>query len=207
MLDAYKRLLRSAGVENFRHASTVVEAFRTYRALRPDMIISDLTIRAGVLDGISFIRRLRLLDKKTPILVFSMHMDPVIISRTLEAGATGYIWKTTASDEILKAFEKVRRGVRYLSHEVASELAFKDARRTGNPLDALTLRELQTLALIANGKPYGDVAEELHVSYKTIANTVSHIKIKLGARSLPELMRIGICHLPAEPGLGSLQAR
>lgn len=82
-----------------------------------------------------------------------------------------------------------------------------DLRTRGNPLDALTLRELQTLALIASGEPYISVAEELHVSHKTIANTVSQIKTKLGARSLPELMRIGICHLPSEGGLGSHSAR
>lgn len=200
VLDAYKRLLRTVGVESVCYASTVVEAFRAYRARRPDIIILDLTIRAGVLDGISFLRRLRLLDGTTPVLVFSMHMDPVIISRTLEAGATGYLWKTTSADEIVKAFEKVRHGVRYLSHEVASELAFMDIHKRGNPLDALTLRELQVLTLIANGMPYGRISEQLHISYKTIANTVSHIKVKLGARSLPELMRIGICHLPSATG-------
>lgn len=206
VLDAYRRLLKSVGVEGIRHASTVVEAFRAYRADRPDIIITDLTIRAGILDGISFIRRLRLVDKHTPVLVFSMHTDPLIISRTLEAGATGYLWKTTASEEIIKAFEKVRRGTRYLSHDVASELAFMDLVSRRNPLDALTLRELQTLALIASGKPYGRIAEDLHVSYKTVANTVSHIKTKLGARSLPELMRIGISHLPNEGELGTSAA-
>lgn len=206
VFDAYRRLLKTAGVSNIRHCSTVVDAFRAYRARKPDVIITDLTIRTGVLDGVSFIRRLRLLDKVTPILVFSMHMDPVIISRTLEAGATGYILKTTASEEIVKAFEKVRRGRRYLSHDVASELAFIDFRKRGNPLNALTLRELQTLALITRGKSYAHVAEELHVSYKTIANTVAQIKAKLGAGSLPELMRIGICHLPSDGGLGAVHA-
>lgn len=200
VLEACRLLLTTAGVETVIHASSIVEAFRAYRSLRPDIIISDLTIRSGVLDGISFIRRLRLLDKVTPILVFSMHTDPVIISRTLEAGATGYLWKTTCAEEFVEAFQKVRRGVRYLSHEVASELAFMEVRGRENPLGTLTLRELQTLALIASGKPYGLVAEELHVSYKTIANTVSHIKTKLGARTLPELMRIGISHLPSDTG-------
>jgi two-component system, NarL family, invasion response regulator UvrY len=59
-----------------------------------------------------------------------------------------------------------------------------------------TVRELQTLALIAEGKPYGVIAEHLHVSYKTVANTCTQLKAKLGVRTLPELMRIAIQHLP-----------
>jgi two-component system, NarL family, invasion response regulator UvrY len=61
----------------------------------------------------------------------------------------------------------------------------------------MTVRELQTLALVAEGKPYGVIAEHLHVSYKTVANTCTQLKAKLGVRTLPELMRIAIQHLPA----------
>lgn len=202
--EACERLLKSSGVETVSQASSPAEAFRIYRSLRPDVIVSDLTIRTGVLDGISLIRRLRLHDKTTPVLVLSMHMDPVIISRTLEVGATGYLLKTTCPEEFIKAFHRVSRGTRYVSHEIASELAFMELRGSVNPLRVLTLRELHTLALIADGKSYGSIAEELH-SYKTIANTASQIKTKLGAKSLPELMRIGIAHLPSETGRRSPQ--
>ena len=71
-----------------------------------------------------------------------------------------------------------------------------EARGTTNPLRRMTVRELQTLALIAEGKPYGVIAENLHVSYKTVANTCTQLKAKLGVRTLPELMRIAIQHLP-----------
>ena len=83
----------------------------------------------------------------------------------------------------------------YLSHDLAFEVAFMEARGTTNPLRRMTVRELQTLALVAEGKPYGVIAEHLHVSYKTVANTCT--KAKLGVRTLPELMRIAIQHLPA----------
>jgi DNA-binding CsgD family transcriptional regulator len=72
-----------------------------------------------------------------------------------------------------------------------------EARDKSNPLRSLTLRELQTLELIAEGRAYNDIAEALGVSYKTVVNTSSLLKNKLGARSLPELMRIGIRHLPS----------
>jgi DNA-binding NarL/FixJ family response regulator len=134
---------------------------------------------------------------RTPILVFTMHSDPVIVSRALEVGATGYVLKDTSSDEVVKAFQKVRENRPYLSHDLASEVAFMEARGTTNPLRRMTVRELQTLALVAEGKPYGVIAEHLHVSYKTVANTCTQLKAKLGVRTLPELMRIAIQHLPS----------
>ena len=164
------------------------------------MIIVDLAMRTGALGGLSFIRRLRLHDQRTPVLVFTMHSDPVIVSRALEVGATGYVLKDTSSEEVLKAFQKVREGRPYLSHDLASEVAFMEARGTTNPLKRMTVRELQTLALVAEGKPYGVIAEHLHVSYKTVANTCTQLKAKLGVRTLPELMRIAIQHLPSGDG-------
>ena len=95
---------------------------------RPDVIIVDLAMRTGALGGLSFIRRLRLHDQRTPVLVFTMHSDPVIVSRALEVGATGYVLKDTSSEEVLKAFQKVREGRPYLSHDLASEVAFMEAR-------------------------------------------------------------------------------
>ena len=100
----------------------------------------------------------------------------------------GYVLKDTSS-EVLKAFQKEREGRPYPSHDLASEVAFMEAR------GPMTVRELQTLALVAEGKPYGVIAE--HVSYKTVANTCAQLKAKLGVRTLPELMRIAIQHLPS----------
>lgn len=96
----------------------------------------------------------------------------------------------------MKAFQRVRDGRPYLSHDLASEVAFMEARDTANLLTRMTVRELQTLALIAEGKPYGVIAEHLLVSYKTVANTCTQLKAKLGVRTLPELMRIANQHLP-----------
>ena len=127
-----------------------------------------------------------------------MHSDPVIVSRALEVGATGYVLKDTSSEEVLKAFQKVREGRPYLSHDLASEVAFMEGKGATNPLKRMTERELETFALVAEGKPYGVIAEHLHVSYKTVANTCTQLKAKLGVRTLPELMRIAIQHLPSD---------
>lgn len=197
VLQGCRQLLEDSGVDQIAQAQTLVEGFRLYRSQKPDVIIVDLAMRGSTLGGLTFISRLRRHDQKTPVLVFTMHSDPVIVSRALEVGATGYVLKDTSPDEVLKAFQAVRDGRSYLSHDLASEVAFMETRGTTNPLKRMTMRELQTLTLIAEGKPYGIIAEHLHVSYKTVANTCTQLKAKLGVRTLPELMRIAIQYIPS----------
>ena len=194
VLQGCARILEDARPVRVLPASGLADGYRMYRARRPNIIIVDLSIKSAALGGLSFVRRLRLHDRKTPILVLSMHSDPMIIRRALEAGATGYLLKDAPADEFLRAYDSVKAGKPYLSYDVACEITFSETR--SNPLKALTVRELQTLSLIAEGKSYGVIADELGISYKTVANTTSQIKTKLGARSLPELMRIAIQHLP-----------
>lgn len=200
VLQGCLRLFEDEGATEIHQAQSIAEGFRLYRQHKPNLIIVDLAMQTGALGGLSLIRRLRIHDEKTPILVFTMHSDPVIVSRALELGATGYVLKDATSEEVVRAFNKVRTGTPYLSHNLASDVAFMNARGKSNPLRDMTLRELQTLALIAEGKPYGAIAEELHVSYKTVANTCSLLKTKLGVRRLPELMRIALQHLPSTTG-------
>lgn len=200
VLQGCRRVLEDAGIEDIMLASNLIEGFRAYRTNKPDLIIIDLAIKKGVLGGLSFIRRLRIHDKHTPILVLTMHEDPMIASQSLRLGANGYILKDTSSVDIVKALQAVRQGKPFLSHVIASAIAVMETKGRTNPLNGMTLRELQTLELIAQGKQYSAIADELHVSYKTIANTCSQIKTKLGVKSLPELMRIAIDHLPEMSG-------
>ena len=151
------------------------------------------------LAGLPLIKRIRAHDPRTRILVFSMHSDPMIAARALEAGANGYVLKDASPDELIKAFEKVRSGAPYLSNDMAIEVALARSGARRNPLAELTPRELETLTLLAQGKPYGQIAEELGVSYKTVVNMSSQLKQKLDARNLPDLIRIAVQLLAAEP--------
>lgn len=197
VLRGCRQLLEGVGVSQFLEAESVAEGFHLYRTQKPDVLILDLAMRTGTLNGLSFLRRLRVHDTEIPVLVFTMHSDPIIVSRALELGATGYVLKDSSPDELVRAFQRVREGRHYLSQELAAEVAFNQAREKTNPLRRLSLRELQTLALVAEGKPYGVIAEHLSVSYKTVANTCTQLKTKLGAHTLPELMRLAIEHLPS----------
>ena len=136
-----------------------------------------------------------------------MHSDPIIVARALEAGATGYVLKDTSSDELMKAFDQVRAGTPYLSNDLAMQVALVRTGVRPNPLADLTPRELQTLSLLAEGKPYGRIAEELNVSYKTVVNACSQLKQKLNAKNLPELIRVAVQLVAANPNSPSLHRR
>src|SRR6516165_7378961 len=169
VLQGLRRVLEDAGVNPVLEARDVTSGYRLFRRNRPDVIVVDL----------------------------GMHNDPMIAARALEAGATGYLLKDTSSDELMKAFEQVRSGKPYLSEDLAMRVALL---RTGveNPLVDLTPRQSQILSLLAKGKTYSSIAEELGVSYKTVVNTCLHLKRTLGAKNLPELIRVAVRLLPAD---------
>ena len=202
VLRGCREILVNAGATEIVQAQSVAEGFQLYRKRKPDLIIVDLAMRSGVLNGLSFVRRLRMHDQQMPLLVFTMHSDPIIVSRALELGANGYVLKDASAEEFLTAFQTVRTGKLYLSHDLAADVAFNQAREKANPIRNLSLRELQTLALVAEGKPYGVIAQHLGVSYKTVANVCTQLKAKFGVHTLPELMRMAIQHLPSITRLG-----
>jgi DNA-binding NarL/FixJ family response regulator len=189
VLQGCRRMLEDAGVATVLEARDPASGYRLYRRHRPDVVIVDLTMQGNRLGGLDVIRRMHAHDPHTRILVFSMHSDPVIAARALEAGATGYALKDTSSDELMRAFDQVRAGTPYLSSELAMQVALVRTGLRSDPLADLTPRELQTLSLLAEGKPYGRIAEELNVSYKTVVNACSQLKQKLNAKNLPELIR------------------
>jgi DNA-binding NarL/FixJ family response regulator len=205
VLQGCRRLLEDAGVCEVIEATSAAAGYRLYRRRRPEVVIIDLALQGKAagglgLSGLDLIRRLRMDNSRTPILVLSMHGDPVIVSRAMEAGATGYLLKDSPPENLLEAFETVRRGAPYLSHQLALQVALLGTGGRGKGFADLTRRELQTLALVADGKSYDQIARDLGVSYKTVANTCSQLKVKLGARTLPELIRMAIAYFTSSPG-------
>lgn len=199
VLQGCRHLLEDAGVSDLMEAQTALAGYRLFRRRRPDVVIVDLALNGSGLAGLALVRRLRAQAARMPILVFSMHADPVIASRALEAGATGYLLKDTSPTDLLEAFEKVRRGQPYISHDLALEVALLGTRGRSGVMADLTPRELQALALLAEGKAYGQIADELGVSYKTVANTCSQLKAKLGATNLAELIHRAIQYVAGAP--------
>jgi DNA-binding NarL/FixJ family response regulator len=126
-----------------------------------------------------------------------MHADPVIVGRALEAGARGYVVKDSDPEEFVAAFKKVRDGEPYLSHMLAMDVALVGAGAKPNLLSQLSSREVQTLALLADGKTYSGIAQEMDISYKTVVNVCSLLRRKLGVGSLAELIGVAVRHTRA----------
>jgi DNA-binding NarL/FixJ family response regulator len=199
VLKGCRRMLEDAGVGSVLDARDIVSGYRLYRRHGPDVVIVDLALQGSGLAGLTLVQRIKSHDPRARILVFSMHSDPVIVARALQAGATGYVVKDTSSEEFMQAFERVRVRVPYLSHELAMQVALVGTGVQSDPLAGLTPRELRTLGLLAEGKSYGRIAEELDVSYKTVVNTCSQLKDKLKAKNLPELIRAAVQYVASAP--------
>ena len=191
-LQGCRRVLEDMGIDDVTEARDIVTGYRLYRRHRPDMAIVDLSFQGSSLAGLPLVQRIRRHDPQARILVLSMHSDPTIVSRVLQAGATGYAVKNSSPEELAKAIERVRAGASFLNEALAGKVAFAAGPNQGGPLSDLTPRELQTLALLAEGKAYGRIAEDLNVSYKTVVNTCWQLRQKLDARNLPELVRAAV---------------
>ena len=192
VLQGCRRMLQDAGINDVFEARDPETGYRLYCSHTPEVVVVDLGMQDKGLSGLELIRRIRGHDAHVRILVFSMHSDPVIVARALQAGATGYVVKDTSAEKFIEAFQSVRTGTPYLSGELAMQVALANTPARQNPLAELTPRELQALSLLAEGKPYGRIAEELNVSYKTVVNLSAQLKQKLDARNLPELIRTAV---------------
>jgi two-component system, NarL family, invasion response regulator UvrY len=192
VLQGCRRILEDAGGTTVFEASDVATGYELFRSQRPDVVVIDLSIRDVGLAGLSLIRRINADDPRVPILVLSMHRDPHIVLQALEAGAVGYVLKDTATDDLLKAVQEVQRGNRYLSHSLAIEVAVSRVPPRSQSLSDLTSRELDALTLLAEGKSYDSIAQELNVSYKTVVNISAQLKKKLNVDTLPALVQSAV---------------
>ncbi|MFE1599928.1 response regulator transcription factor [Methylobacterium sp. ID0610] len=193
VLQGCRIVLEDAGL-SIHVATSVEEGYQTFYRHRPGLVVADLTFQACGLTGLSLIRRIRDLEPATRILVFSMHDDPVIVARALECGAIGYLLKDTPSIDFATAVNRVQAGEPYIDHHLATKVAVLQNSQHLNPLSSLSGRELQILALLSLGKSYETIAEDLDLSYKTVANACSTMRRRLGFTSLAELIRFAVTH-------------
>jgi DNA-binding NarL/FixJ family response regulator len=184
--DGLTRLLATEGEHEIKPAATGREALITARSFKPDLIILDLNLPG--LGGLELLRRLAQLGPGR-ILVLSMHAEPMYARRALAAGAHGSVSKNAAPDELLTAVRRVAGGGRYVEGEIAQALALGAGEET---LEKLSPRELEIMRLLAGGSSLAEIADALGASYKTIANTCTLIKSKLGVARTADLVRLAI---------------
>jgi two-component system invasion response regulator UvrY len=170
-------------------AATGREALALVRAERPALIILDLNLPG--LGGLELMRRLLTEHPEARLVVLSMHAETFYAMRALRAGAVGYLSKNASPEELLEAVRRVAGGGRYIEAEIAQGLAL-EAAETVDLKDQLTERDLEIMRLLGDGQSLSDIADALGVSYKTVANTCSQMKAKLGVARTIDLVRLSI---------------
>lgn len=151
-----------------------------------DVVLLDLKMSG--MNGLDAIKHIKLLKPDLPVIVLSMHAEDQYAVRTIRAGASGYITKETASENLIAAIKKAVAGGRYISPALAESLADSIA-LGGNevPHDALTDREFQVMCMIASGRSVSDIASELFLSVKTISTYRQRTLSKMNMKNNSEL--------------------
>lgn len=169
-------------------ASTANEGLDALKKLKPDLVLVDITLPGK--NGIEFIKDARAMHPGLRILVMSMHDESLYADRVLRAGGRGYIRKQEGGDKLIEAMRRVLRGEIAVSEKITGRLleSFTGRKTMDSPLEGLSDRELEVFQLIGQGKTMKEIADELHLSPKTIEVHRSNIRQKLKIKSAAELI-------------------
>lgn len=194
-LEGLRALLsKEAEIEVVSEASNGREALSEARRQRPDVVVMDLSMPG--LNGIEATRRISRSLPGVRVICLSMHTEPRFVEAALEAGASGYLPKDCAADEMTAAIRAVSSGKTYLSPSVAGVvvdvLRNRDAPEEENAFGVLTDREREVLQLLAEGQSTKELAAHLSLSVKTVGTHREHIMRKLGIRSIAGLTKYAI---------------
>ena len=160
-------------------------------AARPDILIVDISLNGP--DGLELLKNIRIKLPRLPVLILSMHDESIYAERALRVGANGYIMKQEATDKVLVALRRILSGEIYVSEKIANSMLQHYVHGTNSAQHSsvaeLTNRELEVFRLIGEGHGTRQIADELHLSVKTVESYQAHIKEKLSLRSARELVQ------------------
>lgn len=170
-------------------AEDATEALATLKTIMPDVALIDLSLKG--INGIELIKTIKSLYPRLPMLVVSMHDEARYAERALRAGARGYVAKQERIEVILKAIRQVLRGDIYLSESmiprVLTKMIDEPTEQGTGVAELLSDRELEIFQLVGQGLKTSQVADQLHLSIKTVESHCTHIKKKLQLRNAIEL--------------------
>jgi len=189
MIDPEPDLTVCGEAQSEREARTAI------RELDPDVVIVDVSLAQG--DGLELVRDVHAQRPRLPMLVLSMHDEAIYAGRLLAAGASGYIMKQAASDQLLVALRRVLAGETYVSRALSGQGGPRgegaaSARSAPDPIDRLSNRELQVMSLIGRGLSSRETAQMLGVSVKTVESHRQSLKRKLNLPSNMQLLQFSI---------------
>jgi len=175
-------------------AEDAQSALQSMANSQPDILIVDISLNGP--DGLDLLKDIRTRCAELPVLILSMHDESIYAERALRAGAQGYIMKQEATDKVLVALRRILAHEIYVSERIANRMLqrYIGSSSTGRPSSVgdLTDRELEVFRLIGEGHSTRRIAEELHISIKTVESYQAHIKEKLSIRSARELVQHAI---------------
>jgi two-component system, NarL family, invasion response regulator UvrY len=163
------------------------EAVRRFAEVRPDVTVMDISM-----PGIGGLDRILAKDAQARILVLSAHEDAMHARRVLKAGASGYLTKRSAAEELIRAIRQIHVGKTYLEPGIAQQLAMQQLSGERNPVDTLSEKEFKVFLSLAKGQSVQDIAEVMSLSPRTVGTHLYNIKQKLGAQNSAELALIAM---------------
>lgn len=189
--EGLKRVLEEQ--QELRVAGEAEDGWKALREIRRqcyDIILLDISMPGK--DGLEVLKQIRAENILVPVLILSMYPEEQYALRALKAGASGYLTKESAPEELLEAIRKITNGGKYISSSIAEKLAdalTSKGSKTDNPHELLSDREYQVLCMIGAGKTVTDIGAELSLSVKTIATYRSRILEKTGLKNNSEIIR------------------
>jgi DNA-binding NarL/FixJ family response regulator len=198
--EGLRRTMEEEGLEVVGEAADGEEALRLAAALRPDVVLMDVTM--PVLDGVEATRQLHEHLPEIPVVILTMHADREVLARAIRAGAAGYLVKDCSTDEVVHTVRVAASGETALSPELAASM-LAEAHRLESPAEQLepiiSKREEEVLQLVADGLSTSEVAAKLYISIKTVKNHLASIYEKLDSRDRTQAVlravRMGIIRL------------
>ena len=171
-------------------AENAQQAMTAAQKLAPDVALVDITLPGK--SGLELVKDLKVTHPKVVILVISMHDESLYAERTLRAGASGYITKQQPPEELIRAIRQVLDKHVYVSKEVSESLLRRFSSSSpgdSSPIKLLTDREFEIMQLIGEGKAPKEIAQQLHLSTKTVAVHSANIRRKLNLKTTARLIR------------------
>ncbi len=186
----FRYLLESDADYEIREAESAEEACRVYGDYKPDAVIMDLMMPG--MGGLEGLRHLNAKDRNAKILVLSMREDLAYITRATLAGATGYLTKRSAAEELVHAVNVVVKGQHYLSSDICESSRNEPYVTEEDKIKNLSEREFEVFCLLAEGKTVVKISDDLHLSPKTVSNHRTRIMHKLKMSNIVELTHLAI---------------
>lgn len=185
--EGYRRLIElRAGFHIVGEAHDARSAYDVYRRAKPDVVVMDITLPGA--SGIEALRHIRQYDTEARVVVFTMHQGAGFALKAIEAGACGYVTKSSDPEFLLRAIEGTRSGRTVMSPDVLEAIATERMENAPDLLCMLSPRQTEILRMLASGWTQERVAETLCISVKTVRNNHYHIKSLLDVETDAQLV-------------------